>query len=86
MKIFINAKRNFNNQRIRTYIRTNSTNYQGAQIKPSTIYTTYSTTYITNPQTSVAWTWTEIDAIEIGPQIRRAARVTQVWIEIYYTI
>ncbi len=86
VKIFINAKLNFNNQRIRTYIRTNSTNYQGAQIKPSTIYTTYSTTYITNPQTSVAWTWTEIDAIEIGPQIRRAARVTQVWIEIYYTI
>lgn len=40
--------------------------YYGSQITASTSYTLYSTTYETNPYTGNAWTWTEIDGIQIG--------------------
>ena len=32
-----------------------------------------------------AWTWSEIDAMEIGVYIRRSARCTQAWVEVFYT-
>lgn len=86
VKIFIHTDGNNNNKYVKTEIKTNGSSYLGAQIAPPNNYQTYSTTYINNPQSSSAWTWSEIDAIEIGPRIRRTARVTQIWIEIYYTI
>lgn len=72
-------------KKIRTYLRTNSQNFQGNQITPSSSYTYYSTTYVNNPATGTAWSWSEIDAIEIGCGIRREGKVTQVYLEVYYT-
>ena len=83
--VYTNVQGNGGNRKTKTYIQTNSSTYLGSQITPSSSYAIYSTTYITNPQSSSAWTWTEIDAIEIGAGIRREARITQVWIEVYYT-
>lgn len=42
-----------------------------------------------NPNTSNAWTWDEVDALEAGPRLRtcnaHTARCTQFWVEVDYT-
>ncbi len=83
--IYIRCRQGHSSSRVRTALRTNGTTYNGSQMNPPGSYTDYSTTYATNPQTSSAWTWSEIDAMEIGVRIRRNARCTQVWAEVYYT-
>ena len=49
-----------------TALRTHSTNYYGTSNSLSTSYTNYSKAYTTNPNTTSAWTWEEVDAMEIG--------------------
>lgn len=69
----------------RTALITNGNLYEGSDITPTTSYTDYSTTYNINPNTLSAWTWTEIDAMEIGVSLKGPARCTQVWAEVHYT-
>jgi flagellin-like protein len=49
----------------------------------------YTAVWKTNPYTGVAWTWAEIDALQIGVSLYCAttggAQCTQVYIQIYYT-
>jgi len=82
--IYISCRQTSSSGRIYTRIRTNGSNYNGTQENPGSSYSDYSTVYTTNPGTSSAWTWTEIDNLEIGVRLRRA-RCTQVWAEVYYT-
>ncbi len=75
----------------RTLIRTNGTNYLGTDIILTTGYATYSTAYATNPNTGLAWTWTEINNLQAGVSLRRsgsgiASRATYVWIVVDYCI
>ena len=47
----------------------------------------YSETWATNPATSAAWTWAEIDALQIGVSLRKPATgaytyCTQLWVEV----
>ena len=48
-------------------------------------------TWTTNPATTAAWTWDEIDKLQIGVSIRRAStsdhrtHVTQLYVEVDYT-
>lgn len=53
------------------------------------IYTTYSQELIINPETTNAWTWAEIDALQVGPRHICVAgedvRTTQVYVEVDYT-
>lgn len=73
---------------LRTVIRIGSTNYQGSIVDVGgiTSYTNYSTTYINNPATSSAWTWSEINSLQIGVSILDDdVWVTQVWAEVYYS-
>ncbi len=74
-------------KKARTVLKTNGTEYLGTIINlaPVSIYTTYHTTYATNPSTSIAWTWSEVDAMEIGVSIRQGGRCTQIWAEVFYT-
>ena len=53
-------------------IKTHSTVYDGTEVTPSvsSTWTTYSQTYITNPYTGSAWTWDEIDALQIGVSLK----------------
>ena len=80
VKIFIRAK----DFKARTAIRTNGTKYESADITLTASYTNYSKTYVTNPNTLAAWTWSEINAIEIGVTIKEEGRSTQVWLEVHY--
>lgn len=57
-----------------------------------TTFETFSQTYTTNPATGVAWTWDEIDALQIGVQLKADyndpmpnAGCTQVYVEVDYT-
>ncbi len=57
-----------------------------------TTYETFSQTYTTNPATGAAYTWDEIDALQIGLQLKisstagsSAAKCTQVYVEVDYT-
>ena len=73
----------------RTIVRTHNTNYQSSDISLTSSYGDYSTTYATNPNTGIAWTWAEIDSLECGVSLRVAsssyyARCTQVWVEVNY--
>ncbi|GAI53198.1 unnamed protein product, partial [marine sediment metagenome] len=71
-----------------TVIRTHSTDYFGTYTLLPTSYTDYSTTYNVNPNTTNAWTWDEIDALEIGVRLYDndddEVRCTQVYVEVAY--
>ena len=74
--------------------RTNGTTYNGNvyQITPYDTWTNYSETFTTNPSTGVAWTWSEIDNLEIGVSLKMeysfflgsATGCTQVYAEVDY--
>lgn len=83
--VYIYVQGNGGNQKASTYIKTNGITDEGSQITPSSSFSIYSNTYIHNPQTSSAWTWTEIDALQIGAGLKREAKLTQTWVEVYYT-
>jgi len=61
------------------------------QTVTGTTWTTKSQTYNTNPTTSAAYTWDEIDALQIGIQLKHSnagfynSRCTQVYVEVDYT-
>jgi hypothetical protein len=71
---------------------THSTQYDGSEETVAVeAWTTYSYEWTTNPNTGLAWTWDEIDALEIGVTMRcsgagNRAQVTQVWVEVDYTV
>jgi hypothetical protein len=74
----------------RVVIKTNGTEYRGSDQTVTASYVDYSYQWSTNPNTSSAWTWTEIDALQAGVELRDAAagkhtRCTQVYVEVSYT-
>jgi hypothetical protein len=92
--VYIRSRGNFTffgRPEAQTVLRTHSTYYTGSTVSLTTSWAPYSTTYATNPNTGSAWTWTEVDDLEIGVMQRGIAffglqaRTTQVWVEIDYT-
>jgi hypothetical protein len=75
----------------RTQLRTHSSFYSGTVHSLGLVYTNiYSEEYQTNPNTGEAWTWTEVNDMQIGVSVHGVllgdeARVTQIWAEINYT-
>ena len=73
------------------HIKTNGVEYNGSQETTTTSYATYSHQWDNNPQTGEAWTWDEIDALQIGVGLRRASaaekatQCTQVYAEVAYS-
>ncbi len=70
--------------------RTYSTTYEDVEKTTTDAYANYSKVWTTNPNTGSAWTWDEIDALEIGIKLRRGAttygtKCTQVYVEVDYT-
>ncbi|HEX2898011.1 MAG TPA: hypothetical protein VHP63_08185, partial [candidate division Zixibacteria bacterium] len=87
IKIFMRVKNTAaNNQIVNTLIRTGGTLFAGVDVDLNAYgsYTDFSTTFLVNPNTSAAWTWAEINAVEIGIRMKKPAHCTQVWAEIYY--
>jgi type II secretory pathway pseudopilin PulG len=69
----------------RTHINVGGTIFDGVQNNTTAVYADYSSIYISNPVTSLAWSWADIDALEIGVDLKKTARCTRVWAEVYYT-
>jgi prepilin-type N-terminal cleavage/methylation domain-containing protein len=74
------------NDNARTVIVVGGTRYYGSTIDLDAVtsYSVYSTKYATNPGTSSAWIWTDINNLEIGIDLDDDARCTQVWAEVFY--
>jgi len=78
-------------------IKTNSVVYDtsATPITLGTTWTDYSTVYNTNPQTTAAWTWDEVNALQAGVALRqpktsgggtRESDCTMVWVVVDYTV
>ncbi len=77
-----------------THIEIDGVEYNGPQETTTDSYATYSYRWDDNPQTGEAWTWDEIDALQIGAGLRkgkgtgagtdRYTRCTQVYAEVHY--
>ena len=73
------------------HIKTNGVEHNGSENTMTTSYATYSYQWNTNPQTGQAWTWAEIDALQIGVGLRKPlgveyTRCTQVYAEVGYGV
>ena len=73
----------------RTWIRTNSVDDYGSDISLTSTYSLSSTQYLTNPQTTITWTWAEVNALEAGVQVQKVlgdgVNCTQVYVVVDYT-
>jgi len=72
-------------------IGTNGGVYYGAEQLVTTDYASYSHQWDTNPDTNEAWTWDEIDALQIGVRLRQASNnkdtiCTQVYVSVNYKV
>ena len=71
-------------------IKIGGTVYESSEITPSSgSYTTYSNEWADNPNSGSAWTWDDIDNLQIGVNARRTnsygTRITKVYVEVDYT-
>lgn len=77
-------------------VKIGSTVYESGDqsITENYTYALYSYTWTTNPATSSAWSWTEIDALLAGDKLsatytdknnKSTALIYQLWVEVYYT-
>ena len=72
--------------------RTHDTDYESSAITISrTAFTDYSETRATNPNTGSAWTWDEINALQIGSRASvlgstETIQVSEFWIVVDYTL
>jgi len=75
-----------NNRVARTLLRTHGSDFSGPDIDMDAVtsFTNFSTRYATNPSTSAAWTWAEIDAMEIGLTLKKSCQCTQIFATVYF--
>lgn len=75
-------------------IKIGSTTYYGSEFTPPSSVTLHSDTWNTNPATSAAWTWSEIDDLLAGVSLYSTKTdwsnfstiyVYQLWVEVNYT-
>ena len=85
--VFMRVRNNGSSQQARTALLVDGSEFYGTNqnLDGVTSYTDYSTTYINNPDILAAWTWTELNNIQIGVSLIGPARCTQVWAEVFYT-
>lgn len=91
VKIYIRCRGGHSSDQCRTAIKSDSTITYGTAHSPGTTNTNYSETYTTNPADSSAWTWTDIDNLQIGVSLYSydnkysQAKCSNVYVEIDYT-
>jgi len=95
IKVYVRCKSdvlNYYKGYYRIYCKTNGTLVHTSDAVLALAYTNYSQQWSTNPVTGLAWTWAEIDALQIGVSFvvspywaGHYAYCTQVYVEIGYT-
>lgn len=73
VKVFWVGKAEVTPTQTSTYgkIKTGGAEYNSPAASITTSYATYSATWIINPQTLHAWTWSDVNALQIGIGLRR---------------
>ena len=90
VKVYCHIKCDFQ-ENGKVAIRTHSTEYYGPEEDLTTSWVTYSNQWNTNPNTGSAWTWEELNDLEIGVALKGAVtedrwvNCTQVYAEVDYT-
>lgn len=86
VKVFCMGYGTHSTSEIAGRIRTGGTSYGGTatSMDNTTTYAFFAWTWITNPQTAAAWTWTNINALEAGVGIKKDAFCTAVHVKVYY--
>ncbi len=89
--IHLRARNVTGNEALKWVLRTNSTTYEstGNTGALATSYTDYTFTRTTNPDTNRPWTWSELNALEVGAKSVVSGswenvRVTSVWVVVTY--
>ncbi len=87
--VYCRARKAKNVGLIRPNVYVGSTPYNGSIQSLTTSWSDYSEQWTTNPSTSSAWTWTEINNLQAGISLRGQnsnfpAYCTQVWVEVEY--
>ena len=82
----VRATGSASNRRAHTMLRLSGGTYSGSDVDIDSYssFTNLSTRYSTNPNSGAVWTWTAIDAMEIGVGLKKASSCTQVWAVVYY--
>lgn len=75
----------------RPHVKTYGTTYIGPEEQMTTSYATYSYQWNINPNTGTAWTWAEVNALQVGlalrrPRVGQETRITQVYAEVSYSV
>ena len=89
--VSINVKAAAKTGSAQTVIKTEGSEFRGDSYILPTTYTVTSTTYTTNPSTTVAWTWAQINALQAGVELTADntanvdVRSTQVWVDVDFT-
>ena len=75
--------------KVRSRIRTGGIEYNGTENTLTFPYQIYSDEWILNPDTSIAWTWDDIDALECGIDLYYGTgfvpRCQQLYLVVHYT-
>lgn len=91
--VYAKARQTTGDEFIQLLLRTYATDYLSAStgVVPTT-YAVYSNTWASNPNSGAPWTWSEINALDVGVRsIRNGGtwtgelRVTKVWVVVDYT-
>jgi len=95
IKVWMRGSSNATNLgRGKTAIKTEGTVYDGAEnVLSMAGWANFSTQYTTNPSTGLAWTWTQLNALQAGVSLKgfwqppaTYAYCTQVYVEVDYTL
>jgi type II secretory pathway pseudopilin PulG len=89
VSVWARARRFVKDAYARVALRTYGSDYEGSEEALSDSYVDYSSQWTLNPATGAAWTWSEINAFQIGVSLRSVkathpARCTQVWVVVDY--
>jgi len=88
--IYVSARKFVKDAYMRTQVRTGGTTFEGSTQDLDDHYRSFHTRYDLNPATGLAWTWSDIVALEVGVALRSTrsthpARCTAVWVVVEYS-
>jgi hypothetical protein len=87
--VFMRCKREQTQGDVRAILRVSGSLYLGTTTTLTTSWADYSHEWTSNPATGTAWTWTDINNLQAGVELRgqngtKPAYCTQVWIVVEY--
>ncbi|MCP4704747.1 MAG: prepilin-type N-terminal cleavage/methylation domain-containing protein [candidate division Zixibacteria bacterium] len=90
VEVYCRTKKAQTNGNVRPTLYIGGSEYNGTAQGLTTSYVDYLQSWTINPNTSLAWTWSNINSLEVGVSIKgqnsgKPAYCTQVWIIVYYT-